>query len=94
MNEIQLTDNQKLMAIEMKYYQGMKWSPKVGDVYVIVRADKKVFRIEKIEDGQVYFSCNEYDSIGNFPLEGFADKDFGVNRVFVPEFILKLTEAK
>lgn len=86
-----ITLTQKLQAIQFKYHDYQKWEPKVGDFYTIVRNDLKLFKIVREEAGQFFFICNEYDGESAFPVEGFADKDFGINRVHVPEWIFNTT---
>lgn len=87
---LNISPRQKLLAIEVKYYQGQKWEPKVGDYYTIVRNDLKLFQIVREDKGEFFFLCNEYEGEGSFPVEGFATKDFGPNRVHVPQWIFDL----
>jgi hypothetical protein len=83
---------QKLQAIEDKYYSGIKWEPKKGDYYTIIRNDlclcyiseenETEFEIKQTMDGKEWFNA------GTFSKHTFL-KDFGINRVFVSPYIFK-----
>lgn len=72
----QLTESIKLEALSLKFYQGWHWSPKVGDLYTICRADLELFEITRIEDGQVWIGMHTEDGVQEqespWDLEGFT----------------------
>lgn len=90
MGKVTIPPDIKLKAIAMKYYQHMKWEPKVGDLYCIVRADNEVFEIvdmtkHGVEPAQIHIKSRthrqDYPTI--FPKRGFTTKDFGKYRVYI-----------
>lgn len=89
-----ITDKQKLNAMAFTLYQHSKWEPKVGDYYTITRADNQLCRI--VGEGEETFwvklswPTGQVSEASEFPKEGFNTKDFGVNRIYVPEWALKV----
>lgn len=86
-----LTENQKLHALAYKYYQGAKWDPKKGDYYTTSRADLELYRIVDITDTKILTQYTTgSDAISEWDKDGFLTEGFGVNRVYVPDFIFRL----
>lgn len=103
-NKLTMTERQKLAAIEYKYYSGAAWEPKVGDYYTLTRNSLglEVFQIQKEVDNQ-FGIIKVWDEHGNekhqtdhsyFPKSGFSNEGFGLNRVYLPEFIYKPYHVK
>ncbi len=94
--EKNITPTQKLAAISHKYYQHAVWEPKIGDYYTIVRNDAKLFQIvgEELMDDVLTFvvHCNEYDDANYFRARDFTTDGFGLNRVWVPDWIFASVE--
>ncbi len=86
---------QKLAALAMRFYQHMKWEPKVGDYYCLTRDDLELFVINR-SDGENFFIRNVYapgqpegDELADpWPIESFQE-GFGDNRVWVHPAVLK-----
>lgn len=86
----ELTLNQKLEALALKYYEDFQWQPKKGDYYTSSRNDLELYQI--VDEGEQFFYTKYCDpKKGNdtsmWPKSTFL-KDFGLKRVFVPEWIL------
>lgn len=93
---ISLTTDQKLNALAFKYYQGAKWEPKTGDYYTTSRNDLELYQIVEANEKVVrtrYCDPQRGDAITDWPTERFL-LDFGVNRVFVPDWILNTPKAE
>jgi hypothetical protein len=89
------TLKQKLAALVFRHdSQHMPWKPKVGDYYTIVRTDLKLFQIVREENGNFVFVCNEYEGEYAFPVKGFSDEGFGLNRAHVPDWVFEVEEWK
>jgi len=86
-----LTEMQKLHALAYKYYQGQKWEPNKGDYYTTSRADLELYQVVDVTDTKV---ITRYlvgsDNVSEWDKSGFTTEGFGVNRVWVPDFIFKL----
>lgn len=86
-----LTETQKLHALAFKYYQGVKWEPKKGDYYTTSRADLELYQIVDVTETKI---MTRYlvgsDTISEWDKEAFLTQGFGINRVWVPDFIFKL----
>ncbi len=86
---MKLTTEQKLEVLAARFYQGMEWSPKAGDLYTTSRADLEVYRVISVENGVV---TTEYTEISAAPSEWpegeFLTEGFGPKRVWVPPFVL------
>lgn len=84
-----LTQDQKIQALALKYYQGYEWVPKAGDYYTTCRADLELYRVAKIEDGKIYTEYTTQPGVlTEWPLDSFTTYGFGLKRVYVPDFIL------
>jgi hypothetical protein len=84
-----LTYKQKLQALSSKYYDGLEWQPKKGDYYTTSRNDLELYQIVD-ENETTFFTnyCGEKKSPE--PHEWLKTEfleNFGVNRVYVPDFI-------
>ncbi len=86
---MKLTEKQKLHALAFKYYQGAIWTPAAGDYYTTTRADLELYQV--VEVGDIIRTTYLYpDSpIAEWDNEAFL-KGFGLCRVWVPDWILKL----
>jgi len=88
----ELTIEQKLQALSLKYYDGFNWHPKKGDYYTTSRNDLKLYQI--VDEDEKYFYTNYCDpSMRSDNSKWDKDiflKDFGERRVFVHEFIFKI----
>lgn len=86
---MKLTPDQKLQALAARFYQGLEWVPKAGDLYTTSRADLEVYRVVDVRGGKV---ITEYTEDGNgpseWPVEEFTTEGFGPKRVWIPPFIL------
>lgn len=86
-----LTQTEKLEALALKYYQQYQWSPKKGDYYTTSRNDLELYLIVNEDDDYFYTKyCNpNYGSdVSCWRKDEFL-KDFGINRVYVADWILK-----
>lgn len=93
---IVLTPKQKLSAIAFKYYQYAKWEPKTGDYYTTDRDDLQLYRIVEADEKVVktkYCDPSFSTAISEWPTERFL-LDFGLHRVWVPDWILKPTHPE
>lgn len=87
----EITREQKLQAIALKYYDGLEWTPKKGDYYTSCRNDLELYRI--VGEDEHYFEtnyCNPKQTTPNpaqWPKVDFK-KGFGEKRIYVPDFIL------
>lgn len=91
MSRTSLTSEQKLSALSLKHWDNLKWKPKKGDYYTSSRDDLELYKI--VEETEDYFYtkyCNpEFsDEMQKWPKESFL-KEFGVHRVYVPDFLFK-----
>lgn len=87
---MKLTPQQKLEALAARFYQGLEWSPKAGDLYTTSRSDLEVYRVISVENGVV---TTEYTKNGTAPSEWpeaeFLTEGFGPKRVWIPPYVLK-----
>ena len=89
------TLEQKMAALAMRFYQGMKWEPKVGDHYCLTREGTELFTITRT-DGENFFiqrvyapgQTESHEQQDPWPIAKFQE-DFGVNRVWVHPIILE-----
>ena len=70
---MRLTKDQKLLALEFKYYSEGVWYPKAGDLYTTARNDLEVYRVIDVRDGVV---TTEYTEHGTGPSEWAARRVF------------------
>jgi hypothetical protein len=95
-NAKSLTHQQKLEALSLRFYQGLKWTPKAGDYYTTSRADLELYQVVAVEGGQVktrYCDTGKSDAIATWPVDEFPAAGFGPKRVWVPDFVLKTIPA-
>jgi hypothetical protein len=95
MSKLRIPATVKLQALEMKFYSGLKWQPKVSDLYTIARADDEVFEIVDESDSNFYIKTrtNLQDTPTPFPKGGFTTDDFGKHRIYIhPSLHAQLTE--
>lgn len=92
MNNIEISEKQKLEAMANKFYSGMEWNPKVNDYYTTARADLEVFKVLKIEDGYIYTVMvgGNQKTPEKWDLNGFTTEGFGPNRVHIQPWVLAL----
>lgn len=92
---MRLTLEQKIEALAARYYQGLEWSPKAGDLYTTSRADLEVYEVVKVESGKVFTRYTEGSdgAISEWPEAEFLTEGFGLNRVWVPPLVLSLNGA-
>lgn len=85
---MQLTENQKLQAMAARFYQGLEWTPKAGDLYTTSRADLEVYEVLDVRDGIVLTRYTEGStSISTWPEDEFQTFGFGPKRVYIPPWI-------
>lgn len=90
-----LTHQQKLEALSLRFYQGLKWTPKAGDYYTTSRADLELYQVVAVEDGMVktrYCKTSRSETVSSWPVDEFTDAGFGPKRVWVPDFVLATTD--
>ncbi len=88
---IALTYQQKLDALSLRFYQGLKWTPESGHYYTTSRADLELYQVVRIEGGKVYTRyCDQSksDVIAQWDGDGFTSEGFGPKRVWVPDFVI------
>lgn len=90
----ELTTNQKLEALALKYYNGLTWNPKKGDYYTTSRSDKELYQI--VDENETSFFTTYCDK-EKFPNSGNTEwskesflQDFGERRVYVPDYVLEM----
>lgn len=92
MKHTSLTQNQKLEALKLKYYDDFQWEPIKGDYYTSCRNDLELYQIVDEDDDFFYTNyCDPQRTTQNpshWPKTDFK-KGFGEKRVFVPHFILE-----
>jgi hypothetical protein len=86
---MKLSPEQKLEALAARFYQGLVWEPKAGDLYTTSRADLEVYRVVSVENDVV---TTEYTENGtatsDWPLNEFTTEGFGPKRVWIPPHVL------
>lgn len=93
-SKTKLTSNQKLEALANKYYSNQIWNPKKGDYYTSSRNDLELYQIFN-EDDKFFYTQYCSDDYGDNSEEWEKEKfllDFGVNRVYVPNYIFDIEE--
>ena len=86
-----LTAEAKLQAFQSKFYQGVEWEPKKGDYYTTTRADLELYQVVDVDDEFVYTTYLYEDSpISKWDKNKFTTEDFGIKRMFVPDYLLKM----
>ncbi len=91
---MQITINQKMHALSNAMYQGgVKWVLKAGDYYTSSRADLELYQVVSVENGKVKTIYTDREAE---PMEWdettFLTEGFGLNRIHVPEWILRLKD--
>jgi hypothetical protein len=91
-NELtELTKDQKLLAIRLKYYDCQEWHPKKGDYYTTCRNDLELYQIVDEDENYFYTNyCNPHQKTER-PSEWLKvdfKKGFGEKRIFVPDIVL------
>ena len=86
---MKLTYQQKLAALDHRFYQGAEWKPKAGDYYTTSRADLELYRVVDVT-GNVVITDYTENSAGpsEWPADGFLTEGFGPLRVWVPDWII------
>jgi hypothetical protein len=84
-----LTIEQKLKAVcEAYYLGGTPWEPKKGDYYTLCRNDLQLYQIIDEDETHLYtVYCHIHNSPVSKWIKTLFRKDFGTNRVHVPEYI-------
>lgn len=93
---LQLTAQQKLNAMSDKFYHGVVWDVKAGDYYTTSRSDLELYKVVKIEDGEVFTEyCTEPGKLTAWNFATFTTEGFGVHRVYVDPVYLpdELTQS-
>ncbi|UTU07788.1 hypothetical protein CcrC1_gp103 [Caulobacter phage C1] len=86
-----LTLEQKLRALENRFYNRATWEPKPGDLYTTSRADLELYEVVDVADGHI---CTRYrtqpdGAISRWPAEEFlAEHTFGHARTHVPNWVI------
>lgn len=87
-----LTERQKLQALAMKYYSGIKWEPKTGDHYTTCRDDLELYQVIEATDAEIVtMYCDPAMSAEPTRWtkdEFLAPGTFGVFRVWVHPCLL------
>lgn len=93
---MKLTETQKLEALAARFYQGLEWKPKAGDLYTTSRADLEVYEVVDVTGGKVFTRYTEGGDWGvsEWPEAEFLTEGFGPNRVWVPPHVLSTSEAR
>ena len=87
----ELNRDQKLLAIKLRYYDGLEWNPKKGDYYTSCRNDLELYQI--VGEDENYFETNYCNPIqttpkpAQWPKVDFK-KGFSEKRIYVPDWIL------
>ncbi|MGJ1414060.1 hypothetical protein [Sphingobacterium multivorum] len=86
-----LTAEAKLQAFHSKFYQGVEWEPKKGDYYTTTRADLELYQVVDVDNEFVYTTyLYENSPISKWDKDKFTTEDFGIKRMFVPDYLLKM----
>ncbi|MFY0619050.1 hypothetical protein [Shimia sp.] len=88
---MQLTPEQKLAALAHRFYSDVEWTPKPGDYYTTSRADLEVYQILSVSEATVRTSYVPRSAVSTWPKAEFLAKDFGLKRVWVPDWVLTET---
>ena len=86
---MQLTPEQKLQAMQLRFYQGLVWEPKAGDLYTTSRADLELYRVVSVCEGVIRTEYTTNQGIfSEWPEAEFLTEGFGPKRVFVPDWVI------
>lgn len=92
---MKLTAEQKLEAMAHRFYQGVEWTPKAGDLYTSARADLEVYRVVEVRDDVIVTEYTENGTApSEWPIHEFLSEGFGPSRVWVPEWIIKAAASE
>jgi hypothetical protein len=80
----------KLAAIELKYFKGYQWEPKLGDYFTNVTNDFDLYQILD-DDGDVFTILNTCGVVKpiKWRKDDFVNGEFFKNRVHIPSYMLK-----
>lgn len=92
---MKITQQNKLDAIEYKYYNKHQWKPKRGDYYTLTRNSMGLELFQIVEESKTKFWIrlvwNEnggwQDESTEFDKDTFLE-DFGESRVYLPEWCI------
>jgi hypothetical protein len=85
-----LTEYQKLLAFQYKYYNFISWTPKESDYYTSTRADLELYKVVEITDDKIFtIYCTNPSNVSEWDKESFLTKGFGLQRMYVPDFVFK-----
>jgi hypothetical protein len=86
----ELTEQQKLLAMAARFYQGIEWEPKAGDYYTTSRADLELYQVTDVREGKVYtnYCGTPTPEDSEWDQDGFTTEGFGPMRVWVPDWVL------
>lgn len=90
MEQWELTPDQKLQAVSLRYYQRLEWIPKKGDYYTSSRADLELYQIIDEDDENfytVYCDPRRGNERSSWKKSEFL-QGFGEHRVYVPDTLL------
>jgi len=90
--QTELTVEQKLQALSLKYYDSLTWIPKKGDYYTTSRNDLELYQI--VDENETTLFTNYCDGKKTeIPSEWKKEEFliyFGERRVYVPDMIFKI----
>jgi len=90
MSRTELSAEEKLEALSLRFYQGLEWHPKAGDYYTTSRNDRELYQVVDVSDGVVRTRYTAgSDTLSEWPVSEFQTESFGPKRVWVPDFVLK-----
>lgn len=86
----ELTAQQKLAAMAMRFYDGIVWKPQKGDYYTSSRNDLELYRVVDVRDGKVFteYCASPGSPVAEWPEDEFTTDGFGIYRVWVYPAIL------
>lgn len=93
MAQTSLRIEQKLFALSLKHYDGLKWEPKKDDFYTTSRNDLELYQI--VDEDEFYFYTNYCDPNKKTSEPQCWKKDeflmyFGERRVWCPDVVMNL----
>jgi len=85
----ELTPEDKLKALSLRFYSDFEWKPKAGDHYTTARDDLELYRVVKVENGKLFTEyCVDPGNLSEWDEDAFTTEGFGPKRVYVPDFLL------
>jgi hypothetical protein len=98
MQYTKLNNDEKLLALKLKYYDDQQWSPTTGDYYTSSRNDLELYQIVNEDNDYFYTNYCDPDKKTETPSSWlkseFTTVGFGLKRVHVPEWILNRPLSK